>query len=191
MADDTDREALARLIAGGDRYLDGSVVMDSHWREFHEAAERVLTAGYVSPSRHRAEVEAAWKAARDAAAAKCRERARDDDRAAIRWASLGLRATAEIYDAVSEAEDACAEAIASLTPPAGGVEATEERTPMPIIATDDSADTVIRSVLAYLYAEAGIRARMLGATDEERLAHAGVRQDIRELAAHYGLELEQ
>lgn len=40
----------------------------------------------------------------------------------------------------------------------------------------------VADVLGYLYTEAGIRARMPGATKEERLAHIAVRQDIRELA---------
>jgi hypothetical protein len=71
---------------------------------------------------------------------------------------------------------------AEIAETAGAIEATEERTPMP--------DADVRNVLAYLYAEAGVRARMLGATDAERLAHAAVRQDIRELAERFGVELE-
>jgi hypothetical protein len=50
--------------------------------------------------------------------------------------------------------------------------------------------TMPAAILRYLYAEAGVRARMLGATDAERLAHAAVRQDIRELAERFGVEME-
>jgi hypothetical protein len=54
----------------------------------------------------------------------------------------------------------------------------------------DALRTMPATILRYLYAEAGVRARMLGATDAERLAHAAVRQDIRELAERFGVELE-
>jgi hypothetical protein len=70
MVDETEREALAQLIAIElfDRTLRAEDCAD--------LVDAMLAAGIVSPSRHRAEVEAAWKAGRDAAVAECLERGR-------------------------------------------------------------------------------------------------------------------
>jgi hypothetical protein len=60
------------------------------------------------------------------------------------------------------------------------------RPEMPALTLPGDAHSEVLGALAYLYAEAGVRARMFGATGEEQLAHNAVREDIRKWAELYG-----
>jgi hypothetical protein len=62
----------------------------------------------------------------------------------------------------------------------------ELRPETPALTLPGVPQSEVLGVLAYLYAEAGVRARMFGSTGEEQLAHNAVRQDIRKWAERYG-----
>jgi hypothetical protein len=54
----------------------------------------------------------------------------------------------------------------------------------------DALRSVPAAILAYLYAEAGVRLNELGAGEPLRIAYATLRKDIRAMAERFGVELE-